>query len=628
MNLDDAGFGSLRQAILDTPSGGTVDFEPGLSGTVTLMTGELLIGKDLTIAGPGADVMTVSGNNASRVFNIAPNYTVAISGLTIAGGFDTSSGGGIYNGGTLTVAGSAITGNAINGTGSVSGGGIANYGTLAITDSAVTGNAINGTGSVSGGGIANYGTLAITDSAVTGNASSFMTSATSFASGIFNAGMLAVSGTTVSGNSGAVGILNESPGLLTITNSTVSGHGDGGIYNNGTMTIASSTISENHTTGIGGGIVNNIGIAGGWLTVIDATISDNVSQGGGIYLGAGIANLSGPVTLIRSTISQNSMIATQTGVLNPAEGSGIFNSNGGTLTVIASTVSANVINDVSPISAGAYGGGISNEGSLTVLDSTLSGNAVANVSGSSNGGGIFNHDTGIVTVVGSTFNGNAAGTAGGGIYNIGVLTVRDTILAGNHAPSGPDLAGPLNSQGHNLIGDGTGGSGFADTDLIGTSAFPIDPMLEPLGDYGGPTQTMRPLPTSPVINAGDNTDAPETDQRGFPRIVLGFIDIGAVELQPDEFGGPAPHRVPTWLLLERVSAALTNEPMAYTASAANASGIPADRSALDVAFRFLGGQGSVADPQAALRPPLPGSRTGEPGVDPVFDGVAAQPDAF
>jgi hypothetical protein len=71
-----------------------------------------------------------------------------------------------------------------------------------------------------------------------------------------------------------------------------------------------------------------------------------------------------------------------------------------------------------------------------------------------------------------------------------------------------------------------------------TAAHGLAIQLEPLGDYGGPTQTMRPLPGSPVINTGDNSDAPDTDQRGFPRIVLGFIDIGAVELQPSEFGGP------------------------------------------------------------------------------------------
>jgi hypothetical protein len=115
--------------------------------------------------------------------------------------------------------------------------------------------------------------------------------------------------------------------------------------------------------------------------------------------------------------------------------------------------------------------------------------------------------------------------------------IKNTIVAANVSGfGGPDVSGTLNSQGHNLIGNGTGGSGFADSDMVGTSADPIDPQLEPLGDYGGPTPTMRPLPTSSAVDAGDNTDAPDTDQRGFDRIVNGIIDIGAVELQPDEFG--------------------------------------------------------------------------------------------
>src|SRR6516162_4787960 len=91
MNLNDSGLGSLRQALIDTPSGGTVDFQSGLTGPITLITGELLIDKDLTIAGPGADVITVSGNNASRVFDIAASFTVNISGLTISAGQATGS---------------------------------------------------------------------------------------------------------------------------------------------------------------------------------------------------------------------------------------------------------------------------------------------------------------------------------------------------------------------------------------------------------------------------------------------------------------------------------------------------------------------------------------------------------
>src|SRR5262249_60735714 len=99
-NLTDHDPGSLRDAIATTPSGGTVDFQAGLSGTITLTTGELAITKNLTIAGPGADVITVSGNTASRVFDIGATFTVDISGLTIADGSVTgANGGGILNAG-------------------------------------------------------------------------------------------------------------------------------------------------------------------------------------------------------------------------------------------------------------------------------------------------------------------------------------------------------------------------------------------------------------------------------------------------------------------------------------------------------------------------------------------------
>src|SRR5262249_39324637 len=154
--LDDAGAGSLRQALLDTPAGGTVDFQPGLTGTIPLTSRELAVNKDLTVAGPGPDVITVSGNHASRVFDIAARITVALSGLTIADGFSLDSfGGGIQNNGTLTVTGSTFTGNRAN-----FGGGIQNNGTLTVTGSTLSGNAAAG-----GGGVGNEISGSVTDSA-------------------------------------------------------------------------------------------------------------------------------------------------------------------------------------------------------------------------------------------------------------------------------------------------------------------------------------------------------------------------------------------------------------------------------------------------------------------------------
>src|SRR5262245_20248456 len=87
-NLNDAGPGSLRQAVLDTPTTGTVDFAERLGGTITLTSAPLTINKIIRIDGPGASVITVSGNRARQVFNIPAPWTVTISGLTIANGLN------------------------------------------------------------------------------------------------------------------------------------------------------------------------------------------------------------------------------------------------------------------------------------------------------------------------------------------------------------------------------------------------------------------------------------------------------------------------------------------------------------------------------------------------------------
>ena len=149
-----------------------------------------------------------------------------------------------------------------------------------------------------------------------------------------------------------------------------------------------------------------------------------------------------------------------------------------------------------------------------------------------------------LTVTNCTLYDNSAGVTAGGLFNyFGTPIVGNTIIAENKSPSDPGFRGSvLTSNGYNLIGIGNsrGPRGFSNTgDQVGTAASPIDPCSAPLGDYGGPTQTMALLSGSPALDAGSNALAVDangssltTDQRGFARLFNGTVDIGAFEAQP------------------------------------------------------------------------------------------------
>ena len=107
-NLNDSGAGSLRGVIASAGAGDTIQFQ--VTGTITLTSGEILISRNLTITGPGASQLSISGNHTSRVFEIGSDATVSLSGLTIQNGVtgiaywpQNINGGGIYNSGTLTI---------------------------------------------------------------------------------------------------------------------------------------------------------------------------------------------------------------------------------------------------------------------------------------------------------------------------------------------------------------------------------------------------------------------------------------------------------------------------------------------------------------------------------------------
>ena len=335
-------------------------------------------------------------------------------------------------------------------------------------------------------------------------------------------------------------------GAVTIVQSTITGNssGDvgGGIYASGDVTLTRSTISANSSGSDGGGVY---GCSNVMLT--QSTVNDNTSDhdGGGIFA-------CGEVTLMRSTISGNTSTTTA---------GGIFGVSAVTLT--QSTVSGNASSDAGGVFAvgkvtltqstvhgnrsAADAGGLFSFGDVEVVQSTISGNTAGEF-----GGGVF-AAYGTVTVTFSTITDNSSSLSGGGIRS-SRLILDGSIVASNltDADSGADFDADLaRPPRFSLIGNnaGTGLTEAHEPDANGNVVGDpsgmgiVDPLLSPLGDYGGGTQTHTLLPGSLASNAGDPDfmAPPDFDQRGSPflRVSGGRADMGALEVQfePADFNG-------------------------------------------------------------------------------------------
>jgi len=176
INTNDSGAGSLRQALAVVNDGDTIDFDPSLKGqTVTLTTAELVISKNITINGLGADLLAVSrAQNAPafRIFHLLSAHTVVIQGLTISNGLAAQFGfgGGILNeGSTLSVINCVVSGNSTDSTGGGISDGFMTGSTLMIESSTLSGNYAGDYG----GGIENSGTVTINNSTLSGNTGEF-----------------------------------------------------------------------------------------------------------------------------------------------------------------------------------------------------------------------------------------------------------------------------------------------------------------------------------------------------------------------------------------------------------------------------------------------------------------------
>jgi hypothetical protein len=289
-NLDGPTPGSLRAEIAAANTGDTIVFDPSLKGqTITLSDSQLEINKSLTIQGPGAGQLTISGEPPgadainSRLFQVDANVNVTLSGLTM------TLGGGLAFADGLS---SSHVPAAWDGCG----GGILNLGTLTVSGCTLSGNSASGATHNCGGGICNNGTLTVSGCTLSSNSATY--NGTSFGGGIFNAGTLKVSSSTLSSNSATLGggIYNGSnPSFggsssfsATVTGCTLSANSatdGGGIFNSyfGPLTLSGCTVSGNSATSAGGGIYN---AKGGKLTIQSSVVLQNRAP-----LGADLDNL-------------------------------------------------------------------------------------------------------------------------------------------------------------------------------------------------------------------------------------------------------------------------------------------------------------------------------------------------
>jgi predicted outer membrane repeat protein len=435
----------------------------------------------ITISGAGANSTIIDANYIDRVLSVGAGRIATLSGVTLRNGL-SDAGGGIASAGALTLSHVTLSNNAS----SIDGGGIYSASSpLHVNDSTFDHNTAFG----SGGGIWCGGGVTVTNSVFNVNIAT-----SGKGGGIFTVGTLDLDHSTFTGNKSGSdgGGIYAFTGPITVNYSTLSGNSatnGGGIYAEGsaTLTVNHSTLgSTNKADDSGGGIY----IAGS-LTLSYSTLSGNTADVGG-----GMASVSGTANSSQSTISGNAARL----------GGGIDNS--ANLYVTNSTISLN--------NADADGGGIRNISVANVYNSTIVGNQV---------------DADI----------NVSGT-GGGFFNGGTFTLRNSVVAGNYS-SGlssfhDDCSGVVNTYGRNKYFVAGGGSACTIVQHAPGSDTLLDSLgeLGPLQDNGGPTLTIALVAPSNMIDGAestvgciDNNGALLYDQRGFPRVAGVRCDIGAFE---------------------------------------------------------------------------------------------------
>jgi predicted outer membrane repeat protein len=489
----DSGAGSLRAALEAATTGTTIQFDPGLANqTIALSSGQLEVtaGKQITIDGQGATGLTISGNNASRIFAVNSNQdfpaALTVRNLTLANGYTNEQGGAIYSThkGTVVVEQVTFRNNVAN-----QGGGAiysAWENNLTVVASKFEGNqAIAGNSENGGGAIAfiSPGTLTVRDSDFLNNR------------GI---------------NGGAINSLN---GKLTIQNSRFIG-------NDTTAAYYANGSANPYLRGFGGAVytdrASSLNEASGSINISDSVFEGNTGrrEGGGVYLYTGTQD---QVSISRSIFKDNQALALPTPTSNGSE------SNGGGLVVISNGLNRGLTLDQTAFVnnvAGGQGGGLwTMDAPTTIQNSTFSGNRVTGTSSSVVGGGLAVYSP--TQILNSTIANNTAGWVGGGLSANGAsVGVQNTIFYNNSA------ANPWGIQQHTnrALDDGGGNTQFPPksttfaNDTNATASINLtDPGLGPLTFQNGTwlhpllasnTAMATVAPVTPIFPETTQTPAP------------------------------------------------------------------------------------------------------------------------
>jgi hypothetical protein len=457
VNLADSGAGSLRAAVAAAnanPGADLIRFAPSArDGTVVLTGGELSITDDLQIDGPSADRLAVSGNGASRVFQISSGVAVSIDGLTVTHGRAVGRGGGILNAGTLTVSHAILSDNLVVGLPGASlgavvdafGGAIYNSGTLTVRYSRFVHNrAIGGDGASDSIGSSALGG-AIMSAGIPGAPATSTFSYSTFTGNQARGGAAGIGAS----RAGVGGAITNTTGTFTVSH--------GLFHDNQAVGGIDNGVPGGFGGGVGGAIGNVARFGSAFLSVSQSTFTNNRAVGGAA--GAGLIGQTGRGGAIANYIFG--------GVVPPVTVRAVAH-------IDHSTVLGNqAIGGAGPTGGNGLGGGIENEtgGVLTVSNSLIALNrAIGGAGGPTGsggnglGGGIFNGGPSPVGTPSLTLqrslvalnraDGGAAGSGGsagqgrgGGLYltpgGIACADFLTAILANDAATSDDDVFGAL-----------------------------------------------------------------------------------------------------------------------------------------------------------------------------------------